>query len=344
MPSWTDEQRDAIYKDNSNIIVSAGAGSGKTAVLTERVLEKVKRGISLKNLLILTFTNMAAKEMRERIESKLKKEGLTEELKNLPSADIVTFDAYALSLVKKYHYVLNVSKDIGIIEPTVIELQKRKILEEIFEDLYSSKDETFLSLIKEYFLKDDRELFSFILLVNSKLDLKSNKLEYLDNYLDLTFNDNKIEDDIALFRSELLKLITKIANYLENIDDQDYLNKLEEALNPLLNSKSYDEIKANLEVKLPIAKGVSDITKKYKDKITNTIKELKDLTVYTEEKEIKNSILITKNYIEVIIDIIKKLDSKVNEYKEKYDYYEYHDISNLAIKLVRENLSIRERA
>ena len=65
--AWTKEQETAIYKDGTNIIVSAGAGSGKTAVLTERVLEKVKNGISVDNLLILTFTKMAAKEMRERI-------------------------------------------------------------------------------------------------------------------------------------------------------------------------------------------------------------------------------------------------------------------------------------
>ena len=71
MTKWTEEQKEAIYKDGTNIIVSAGAGSGKTAVLTERVLEKVKNGISLSNLLILTFTKLAAKEMRERIGSKL---------------------------------------------------------------------------------------------------------------------------------------------------------------------------------------------------------------------------------------------------------------------------------
>ena len=62
MPKWTDEQKEAIYKEGTNIIVSAGAGSGKTAVLTERVLEKVKKGISVDNLLILTFTKMAANE------------------------------------------------------------------------------------------------------------------------------------------------------------------------------------------------------------------------------------------------------------------------------------------
>ena len=127
--AWTKEQETAIYKDGTNIIVSAGAGSGKTAVLTERVLEKVKNGISVDNLLILTFTKMAAKEMRERIGDKLKKAGLTSELSKLDTADITTFDAYALSLVKKYHYYLNVSKDISIIDASVITLYKDVIFD-----------------------------------------------------------------------------------------------------------------------------------------------------------------------------------------------------------------------
>ena len=67
MPNWTKEQMDAINLDNSNIIVSAGAGSGKTAVLSERVIRKLKDGVHINELLILTFTNAAAKEMKDRI-------------------------------------------------------------------------------------------------------------------------------------------------------------------------------------------------------------------------------------------------------------------------------------
>ena len=127
MTKWTNEQLEAIYKDGTNIIVSAGAGSGKTAVLTERVLEKVKNGISLSNLLILTFTKLAAKEMKERIGEKLKENNLNKELSLLDTADITTFDAYALALVKKYHYLLNISNNIAITDASIIDMQKIKI-------------------------------------------------------------------------------------------------------------------------------------------------------------------------------------------------------------------------
>ena len=70
MPRWTKEQEEAIVSDGKNIIVSAGAGSGKTAVLSERVLHKIEEGTHVNELLILTFTRAAADEMKDRIRKK----------------------------------------------------------------------------------------------------------------------------------------------------------------------------------------------------------------------------------------------------------------------------------
>ena len=340
--AWTKEQETAIYTEGTNIIVSAGAGSGKTAVLTERVLEKVKKGVSVDNLLILTFTKMAAKEMRERIGTKLLENGFTKELSKLDTADITTFDSYALSLVKKYHYYLNVSKDINIIDASVITLYKRKTLNDIFEELYNSNDEDFLSLIREYTLKSDKDIFEFILNINNKLDLKTNKKSYLDNYIEDRFNETTINKDIDTYIKEIFNIINKIHEYLEYIDDNDYLDKLYQVLSPLLDSDDYISIKDNINIKLPQARGVSDTTKEYKEKIKKAIDSIKDLTIYKDTIEIKNSILKTKPYVSCIIKIIKALDIKVQNYKEIYNYYEYSDIANLAIKLVKENSQIRE--
>ena len=78
---WTDEQWQAIHDRGHNIIVSAGAGSGKTAVLSERVITNLKNGIHINEMLILTFTKAAASEMKERIRKKIKKDSsLVDEL------------------------------------------------------------------------------------------------------------------------------------------------------------------------------------------------------------------------------------------------------------------------
>ena len=107
MPKWTKDQQKAIETENTNIIVSAGAGSGKTAVLSERVLQKLNKGIKINELLILTFTNAAAGEMKERIRKKITDNPkIHDNLDLIDSAYITTFDSFTLSLVKKYHYIL----------------------------------------------------------------------------------------------------------------------------------------------------------------------------------------------------------------------------------------------
>ena len=87
MPRWTDEQWQAIEKSGTNILVSAGAGSGKTAVLSERVIHKIENGIHVNELLILTFTKAAASEMKDRIRKKIAKNpDMKEELNLLNSS------------------------------------------------------------------------------------------------------------------------------------------------------------------------------------------------------------------------------------------------------------------
>ena len=117
MPSFTLDQKKAIFTSGNNIIVSAGAGSGKTAVLSERILEKVKSGVPIDSLLVLTFTEAAAFEMKTRIKEKILKNPSTSHLaSDVDSAYITTFDSYALSIVRKYHYLLNIDKNINIID------------------------------------------------------------------------------------------------------------------------------------------------------------------------------------------------------------------------------------
>ena len=136
----TKEQQLAIDKEGTNIIVSAGAGSGKTAVLSERVLRKVKDGVDIRRILVLTFTNEAAGEMKSRIRNKIKEAGIVEQLEYIDTAYITTFDAFALAVVKKYHYLLNISKNITIGDSSIIGLEKKRIIEDIFTELYAKKD------------------------------------------------------------------------------------------------------------------------------------------------------------------------------------------------------------
>lgn len=347
MPKWTLEQLDAITHDNENIIVSAGAGSGKTAVLTQRVIEKLKKGIHVDELLVLTFTKAAAHEMKERIRKAIKKDpSLKEELSRIDNSYITTFDSYAFSVVKKYHYLLNISKDVSIIDSSVIYLKKKEMIDEIFLQLYESKDSCFLKLIGDFCLKSDDEIKKYILNISNKLDLKYDKDIYLNNYLSNSFDDQKISNDILEFEKLLLRKVNKINDALDELSnyiDVDYLNKVNECLNALINADDYNSIRQALDIKIPsLPKNSVDEAKYYKNSINELVKELKELCCFISKDEIKSTIISTKDYIEAIIKVIVLLDEKVNNYKRNNDIYEFVDISKLAIKVLKENSDVCE--
>lgn len=343
MPNWTKEQQEAIDKEGKNIIVSAGAGSGKTAVLTARVIRKLKDGIDVNRLLVLTFTNEAAGEMKDRIRKAIKKEeSLSKQLDYLDSAYITTFDSYALSIVKKYHYLLNISKNIGIVSSSIINIKKQEELDQIFEDLYNEENKDFLKLINDFCLKDDKDIKKQILNINNSLEQKYNKQEYLKSYIEDFYNETYINNIIQEYLKEIKETHRKIKNLYEEIltkEEDKKANEYIEALSKLINSKTYDEIKKNIEVKLPrIVKN----TKEEREKINELLKDLKNLTKYRSEQELKETYLSTKTYVKVIIDIIEKLDQKINSYKQENSSYEFIDISKMAINIVKENKEVRD--
>lgn len=347
MPSWTKEQSLAINKEGSNIIVSAGAGSGKTAVLSERVIRKLKGGVHINELLLLTFTKAAAAEMKQRIRKKItKEEDLLSELDMIDASYITTFDSFALSIVKKYHYLLNISPNVNIIDEAVIAIKKEEIMNEIFENKYLIEDKLFLHLIDDFCVKDDKNIQKEILAISNKLDMLPNKKEYLSNYIKTNFTLEKIEKDVNKYVDLIKKerdKIEGICNELSSYFDCDYMNNLYNALDKLLNANTYDELKDSLSVSIPrIPKGTSDEGKKVKEKLSDVIKNLGKMCVYENVEYIKNTILLTKDYIRAIIDIILEFDDKVNKFKFDNDAYEFNDIALLSIKLVREFPEVRE--
>jgi len=346
MPKWTNEQLTAIKASGNNIIVSAGAGSGKTAVLTERVIEKLKSGIKINELLILTFTNAAAGEMKERIRNKINEhDELLENLDYIDSAYITTFDSFALSLVKKYNYVLNVSSNLNIVDASIIDIIKNDLLDEVFDELYLENNPKFLKLINDFCIKNDTSIKKSILKINSLLDLKSNKIEYLNNYIEDNYNDTKIIEYINKYFELIKNEIINIENNLIMISESDYYDYYEELnilLDKLLKSKSYDEIFLNINVNLPKRPRNSEDIKEFKDNIDASIKIIKGYLRFNNEEEIKESFSIMKEYIEIIIKIIIRLSNKIKDYKFKEDLYEFTDIELMAIKLLKENENIRE--
>lgn len=343
MMNLTPEQQLAVDLEGTNIIVSAGAGSGKTAVLSERVIRKLKDGIDIRNILMLTFTNEAAGEMANRIRKKIKKAGLTSQLEFLDQAYITTFDAFALSLVKKYHYVLNIDKSIDIIDSSIIDLKRNEFLEEIFLSLYEAKDEKFLKLIGDFTTRDDEIIKKAILSINKSLDLKYNKEDYIDNYINNFYNNEYIEQLFAEYFNYLKKISLELEDsvlILENFMDSSSYENIYNSLSKLFRSNSYNDLYKNNNIILPRFTKVDSSGISVKENIQELFKELNELVIYSED-ELKNNYFCTRDYVEVILKIIKMLDEKINLYKKEHNSYEFTDIAKMAISIVKDNEDIR---
>ena len=344
MTKWTEEQMLAIVKGNTNIIVSAGAGSGKTAVLTQRVITNLKKGMHINELLILTFTNNAAMEMKTRIKKAiLEDDEIKNEAKLTDSADITTFDAYVLSLVKKYHYLLNLDSDITLIDSSIIKKKKKDFIEEIFDELFTQKNEKFIKFVTDFGTKNARQTKKTILNLDYSFDLITKKEDYLNNYIESYYNKNNLDNLFHRFENTLLKRVESIKNLLLNLSfevDSDYYDKIYKTLEPLLKSSNYQEIRSNLDFKLSPLRNASDKAKYYKEQISKIIKDLKSLTEF-HEQVLKDDLLKTKEYAEVIIEILLKLTQKVNAYKFEYQVFEFNDISKFALEILDKNEDIR---
>ena len=143
---WTPVQEKAIKLRNKNILVSAAAGSGKTAVLVERIKRLIiedKKGID--RMLIVTFTNAAAAEMKEKIvkaiETELEVESengqfLRKQLDNIVNAQISTFHAFALDIMRRYFQLIDVEPDFSVGDPGDVEVLMWEAVDEMFEDRF----------------------------------------------------------------------------------------------------------------------------------------------------------------------------------------------------------------
>ena len=350
--AWTPEQERAINETGTNIIVSAGAGSGKTAVLTARTMRILNSGTHINELLILTFTKAAAGEMKERIRKSIKKgipdnPSLAKELELIDQAYITTFDSFALSVVKKYHYLLNISNDIGISDASIIDIQKNKIMDEIFDKYYTNPSDKFSKLIYDFCVKDDKELKSSILKIATKIDSFPNREEYIKNYMNNYFSNQFIEECLNEYEQLLQiksKEVDKLSYNLTMYTDGEYAVKLTESLTPLFNCRSIDEFYGTIGIiKLPmLPRGSEDDTKSARDKLKESLDELKN-TIYTygNKESILESLKNIEEYSEIIISIVKDYLDALHKYKQDNDIYDFQDIALLSIKVLQENESVR---
>ncbi|WP_416150503.1 helicase-exonuclease AddAB subunit AddA [Salipaludibacillus sp. HK11] len=160
--TWTEDQWKAIVAEGNNILVAAAAGSGKTAVLVERMIRKVAdtdKPIDIDRLLVVTFTNAAAAEMRHRIGGAIEKKldsnpssiHLRKQLSLLHRANISTLHSFCMNVIRKYYYQVDIDPNFRILDDTEGQLIREEVIEELFEEEYGQEgNQTFFELVDQY--------------------------------------------------------------------------------------------------------------------------------------------------------------------------------------------------
>lgn len=170
---WTKEQKSIIDLRNKNILVSAAAGSGKTAVLVERIINLIKyENEDVNKFLIVTFTNAAASGMKQKIQKSLmksiknnegNKEHLRRQLNLLNKSNISTIHSFCIDVVRKNFHIIGIDPNFRVGDPNEIDIMLKESIDEVLEEAYEQKSEDFINLVESFTKnRDDLQLTEII--------------------------------------------------------------------------------------------------------------------------------------------------------------------------------------
>jgi ATP-dependent helicase/nuclease subunit A len=374
---WTDEQWQAIYATGQHTLVAAAAGSGKTAVLVERIIQKIlhkDRPIDVDRLLVVTFTNAAAAEMRQRIGEALEKAlenephslHLRRQLSLLQKAAISTIHSFCLDVIRKYYYVIGIDPVFRIADEGEMALLKEEVLETLFEQYYAENDEAFLAVVDRYTSdRTDADLQTLILRLYEfsrshpnpdewlqqivhMYDVKEETniehlpyIHYLFEAIDLTFEEAEGKLGQALQK-------TKEAggpDYLHDtlVSDQQVIDKLKEA-----RHKSWEKLHETL-------KGVSwaraaskprggaydeqlvDDVKKLRDQVKKEITSLKEELFSFQPATYVRHLREMKPIVTTIVQMVQRFAEQLQAKKDEKGIVDFSDLEHYCLRILRDH-------
>ena len=212
--TWTEEQKKVITLRDRNILVSAAAGSGKTAVLVQRILSKIMdpdRPVDIDRLLIMTFTRAAAGEMKERISAAIEQalydepdnEHLQRQMTLIHNAQITTIDGFCAWIIRNYFHMIGLDPGYRIAEEGELKLLKEDVMKDLLEEAYSEADEKFISLVECYATgKNDDNIRDMV-------------LKLYDSAMSQPFPEEWLEKCMEVYRCETLEELEKELQAIE---------------------------------------------------------------------------------------------------------------------------------
>lgn len=381
---WTDEQWRAIATDGAHTLVAAAAGSGKTAVLVERIIQKIldeQHPIDIDRLLVVTFTNAAAAEMRQRIGERIEKAlaehphslHLRRQLSLLQKALISTIHSFCLDVIRKYYYLINIDPVFRIADETEMELLKEEVIEELFEEQYGKEEnEAFLSVVDRYTSdRTDADLQTIVL----RLYEFSRSHPYPNEWLNGLVAMYDVADDATidelpfacyLFQyidfqlqaaQHMIQQALELTNqpngpvYLRETLENDLI-KLQE-LEKARNDSWQQLYEAFQSLAWATAKRKSK-NEDYDEQLVEAVKDLRD-KAKAKMKDVKEELFSfkpetwlrhlreMKPVVAMIVDLVQQLAERLQKRKEEKGIVDFSDLEHYCLQILRHPSSTPDR-
>ncbi len=368
---WTSQQKLAIDVNGNNILVSASAGSGKTAVLVERVISKVITSqINIDEILVVTFTNASAVELKEKllvaiykaIDEDKNNSNLKKQLSYLNRATITTIHSFCLEVIRSNFYNLGIDPNVSICDEATSKLLKIKAFNNELENAYTSYEEgnfglynilTLFNNKDDEFLDQMLKIYTYINSFEYPLEWlkdKINKYNVQDLSTDLYSLDfgKEIYDNVI---SELSIISLKINKMIDEIKgNEDFIKHIQmlemdlENINRCVkcSNNSWNSLFENLNMieyaMLPRNKVADEQLKEKLKKFRQTVikdevKKIKS-NIYANSQDILQDLKNTYKYLEYMYNFLEKCDATYKDLKKESNYIDFNDIEHLALEVL----------
>ena len=342
-------QKKAIDIRNTNVVVSASAGSGKTAVLVERLCQLVlKDHISIDSILAMTFTKDAAAEMKARLLSKLKEQPKTDyilqQMALLETASISTIDSFCLSIVQNYYYKIPISYTMS--KQTASTAQTRLAFENAYKHAIQDLDLNAYTQLKMYFHsfgKTEEDIQKYIedilAIINSKSeeDAKAWMANIQESYTYL--NPNIMEYALKYFHNHCLAMTEILDEVIDQISKPENYEIKKDYLSKCLDATSYSDFKVQFELYLKNTIGFKKTIDKvdyskyqtsFKEHETSIVENLFDEAFYL--KDIQNH----KDLVDTLFELTNKVKLYFQLEKKKMEVIDFNDMEHFAYQLLQD--------
>ena len=369
--SWTTEQQQVIDLRNRNILVSAAAGSGKTAVLVERIVKIItdkNHPVDIDHLLIVTFTNAAAAEMRERIGNAIEKaldeqpgdEHLLRQLTLIHNAQITTIDSFCLYVVRNHFHEINLEPNFRIGDEGELKLLREDVLGRVLEQNYEEPSEAFSDFVEGYASgRTDAALNEMILQLYEFSRSYPWPEKWLDSFVGIYRIENREELDRAEWLAPLTQNIRFVLKDCEQLlkqtlavtqqDDGPYMYEKAvrsdlEKYESLSKLTSFSELSGALsDIKydrLASSRGFEgdpdklELVKSLREQAKDVVKKLCRQYFFCSPEMMIEQLERTEPMLEEVVRLTKQFAEEFAAAKRRKNLVDFHDVEHFALQIL----------